>query len=94
MPCALAALAFFAPRLVIVLLCLFSDFMGHAYTTVMWPVLGFFFMPFTTLVYACVFNTHHALSGYYFGAVLLAALVDLGAVGGGYTTRRFSLFRR
>ena len=44
MPCLIGCLALLAPRLVIVLLVLFSDFIGRAYQGIVWPLLGFFFI--------------------------------------------------
>ena len=35
-------LALIAPRFAIVLVWLFSDYLGRAYETVIWPLLGFF----------------------------------------------------
>lgn len=72
----------FAPRLAIVLVVLFSDFLGDAYDTLLWPLLGFVFMPLTTLAYAVALNWGGQVTGVYFFLVLLAALMDLGAVGG------------
>lgn len=83
MPCLLALLAFFAPRLVMVLLFLFSNFMGRAYTGMIVPLLGFVFMPMTTLTYAAAINWNGQVSGAFFFMVLVAALADLGVVGGG-----------
>ena len=40
------------PRLVIVLVVIFSDYIGRAYEGFLWPFLGFLFMPVTTLAYA------------------------------------------
>ncbi len=51
MPCVLVLIAFFFPRVVIVLLALLTNYMGSAYHSLLWPVLGFFFMPCTTLAY-------------------------------------------
>jgi len=80
----LGCLALFVPRLVLVLVFLFSDFLGRAYATVLWPVIGFFFLPLTTLAYAAAMNWNNgSVSGGYFIIVLLAALMDLGVVGGG-----------
>jgi hypothetical protein len=91
MPCLLAILAFFTPRLVIALVFLFSSFFSRAYEGALWPLLGFVFMPFTTLAYAAAINWHGSVQGTAFFVVLIAALMDLGVVGGGYKGRR--LFR-
>ncbi|MCL4741946.1 MAG: hypothetical protein KJZ54_07040 [Phycisphaerales bacterium] len=83
MPCLVAAIAFFFPRLAIVLLVIFSDYIGQAYQTVLWPLLGFLFAPYTTLAYAFSIHSNGSVSGIYLLLVVVAVLVDLGVVGGG-----------
>jgi len=90
MPCLLALIALATPRFAILLVVLFSDFMGRAYETTFWPLVGFFFMPLTTLAYAAAINWHGSVAGGYFVMVLLAALIDLGVVGGSRYARRHS----
>ncbi len=85
--CLFALMAFFTPRLVIILLTLFSNFLGYAYRGLLWPLLGFFFMPLTTLAYAAAINWSGNVTGGYFFMVLLAALADLGVLGGGVRLR-------
>ncbi len=93
MPCLVGCLALLLPRITIVLVVLFSDFIGRAYQTVLWPLLGFFFMPLTTLAYAAAINWHGQVTGGYFVMVLLAALVDLGFFGGARWGRRLTARR-
>jgi hypothetical protein len=88
MPCLLAILAFFFPRVVIVLLALFSNYMAAAYQTVIWPGLGFFFAPYTTLAYALAINAGGGLQGGYLVLFFIAILVDVGVIGGGAKARR------
>jgi len=90
MPCLLAAFALLTPRVVIVLLVIFSDWIGTAYNNVIvWPLLGFIFFPYTTLAYAlAMHNNANSVSGVYLVIVVLAVLLDLGAMGGGAATRR------
>lgn len=83
MPCLLAALALLLPRFVMILLVIFSDYMGNAYQTILWPVLGFIFMPYTTLAYAFAMNSNGSVSGFYLVVVIIAVLFDLGSLGGG-----------
>lgn len=83
MPCLLGCLALFTPRLVLALVFVFSDFLGRAYETIIWPVVGFFFLPLTTLAYAAALNWGGEVTGAWFVLVLLAALSDLGFLGGG-----------
>ena len=52
MPCFVGCLALAMPRLTILLVVLLSDYIGRAYESLLWPILGFFFMPLTTLAYA------------------------------------------
>jgi hypothetical protein len=83
MPCLMGCLALFFPRLAIILVWLFSDYLGKAYETVLWPLLGFFFLPLTTLAYAWAVNTNGTVSGIYLVVVVVAVLIDLGLLGGG-----------
>lgn len=83
MPCLIALLALLAPRITIILLVVFSDYLGQAYQTVLWPLLGFFFMPFTTLAYAFAINANGSVAGLYLVLVVVAVLFDLGSMGGG-----------
>ncbi|MCK6476047.1 MAG: hypothetical protein L6Q35_04365 [Phycisphaerales bacterium] len=81
MPCLLAILAFFLPRTVIVLLVIFSDYIGRAWQNDIWPFLGFFFMPYTTLAYAWAMNSTGKVEGIQLITVILAVLLDLGSIG-------------
>lgn len=54
MPCLLALLALVTPRLAIVLLWIFSDWFTGLFDTMLWPVLGFLFLPTTFLWYTAV----------------------------------------
>lgn len=82
MPCLLVLIALAFPRLVLVLVWLFSDYLSRAYHTVLWPILGFLFMPLTTLAYAWAINSNGQVNGIYLAVVVLAAVIDLGLIGG------------
>jgi hypothetical protein len=82
MPCLLGLFALFVPRVVIVLVVLFSDYIGNAYQTTIWPFLGFLFVPLTTLAYAFAIHQRGSVEGFYLALVVLAVLVDLGLLGG------------
>lgn len=89
MPCLLALLAIFFPRVIIILLALFSHYLGRAYDSVIWPILGFIFMPFTTLAYAFAINQRGSVTGFYAVILVVAVLMDLGALSGeGWVSRR------
>ena len=84
MPCCLALIALSAPRIVIVLVVLFSDYLGTAYQTTLWPLLGFFLAPLTTLTYAWAWHSGGgSITGIRVALVVLAALIDAGVIGGG-----------
>ena len=88
MPCLIALFALFFPRVAIVLVVIFSDYIGAACQTKFWPLLGFFFMPVTTLAYAWAINSNGSVSGGYLLVVILAILLDLGILGGGASNRQ------
>ena len=88
MPCLIGCLALAAPRVAIVVVVIFSDFIGRNYQTTLWPLLGFFFMPLTTLAYAWAINTNGSVTGPYLVVAVVAVLIDLGILGGGEATRR------
>jgi hypothetical protein len=90
MPCILALLAFFFPRLVIILLAIFGNYMDAAYKTLIWPLLGFLFLPYTTLAYAWAINSspNHSLQGLGLIVFVIAILVDIGVIGGGAKAKK------
>ena len=89
-PCLFVVLAAFFPRLVLFLLWLFSPgfFSPEFDGQFLWPVLGFLFLPFTTLMYAAFYDpAMGGLAGPGVIAVVVAVLLDLGIVGGGASSR-------
>ena len=56
MPCLLALIALFTPRLVIVLLWFFTNWFSGLFAGILWPILGFVFLPTTLLWYSAVQN--------------------------------------
>jgi hypothetical protein len=88
MPCLLVLIAFCFPRVVIAILALTTNYLATAYQTFLWPLLGFFFLPYTTLAYAWAKNSHGSVDGGYLLVVILAVLMDLGTFGGGARARR------
>ncbi len=59
MPCLLALLALAAPRLVVFLLWFFTNWFHGLFNSVLWPVLGFVFLPTTLLWYSAVQRWFH-----------------------------------
>jgi len=87
MPLLVGCLALSAPRLALVLVVIFSDYIGRAYHTTLWPFLGFLFMPLTTLAYAWAMNGRGSVEGFHLVVVVVAVLIDLGMVGGSASRR-------
>lgn len=88
MPCLVALLFLMFPRVALVLLWLFSNYLERAYHGILLPLLGFLFLPLTTLVYAYMINNHVPTDGFSLVWLILAVLIDLGAMGHGYRSRR------
>jgi hypothetical protein len=88
MCCVLALLAFLGPRLVIVLLWLFTNYLSRAFDAVLLPLLGFLFLPWTTIAWAIAQNEFGGVSGIGLLLVALGFLADIGVIGGGARGRR------
>jgi hypothetical protein len=88
MPFIVGCLALIAPRFAIVLVVIFSDYIGRAFETMVWPFLGFLFMPLTTLAYAWAINSSGSVAGFQLVVVVIAVLMDLGLIGGSAASRR------
>lgn len=84
--CLFALLAAAAPRLALILMWLFTNRLSEAFDTFIIPLLGFIFLPLTTVVYALVYAG--GLSGFEWILLIVAALIDLGSYGGGAYGRR------
>ena len=91
MGCVVGCIALIFPRLVLASIFLLSGYLGRAYETTIWPLLGFFFMPFTTLAYAWAVNTNGTVTGIYLVVVVIAVLMDLGSNGQGASEGRKKL---
>lgn len=92
MPWLLGCLAIVSPRLILFLVWLFGGgYLSRAYGGFLLPVLGFLFLPLTTLTFA---YAHNALGsggqltslGWLLTAV--AVLIDIGMLGGHQRYRR------
>ena len=90
MGCLLALFALISPRLALVLVWLFSDWLSSAFDSWLLPLLGFFLLPWTTLAYAWtwVLGTNE-VAGFEVFVVILAFVVDLGSYLGGERSRAY-----
>lgn len=78
MPCLLTIIALAAPRLVIALLWLFTGWFRGIFPSILWPILGFVFLPTTLLWYTAV---QHWFGGQWtlwpIVGIVIALLIDL-----------------
>jgi len=89
MPCLLIIFAIFFPRMIMIAIAIFTNWFHAAFQSALWPVLGFLFMPYTTLAYmAAMLHNNHNASGGWLALIIVAALVDLGGQGGSARARR------
>ena len=88
MPCLLLILFLAFPRIALILLFLFSNYLQRAYHGLILPLLGFLFLPLTTLAYAWMTNTRQPIAGINLLILIIAVVIDLGGLSGGEYHRR------
>jgi hypothetical protein len=93
MGCLIGCLALAFPRVTLVLVWLFGSpgYLSAPFPGDVWPILGFFFLPTTTLAFAFATNSLEPAGGVSpFGwlLVIVALLLDLGLLGGGTRAAR------
>ena len=80
MGCLLALFALISPRLALVFVWLFSDWLSNAFDSWLLPLLGFFLLPWTTLAYAGLWSAGtNKVDGFEWFIVVLAFIFDLGS---------------
>lgn len=88
MPCLLVVLILAFPRVVLVLMFLLSNYLQRAYHGLLLPLLGFFFLPLTTIAYAWMVNNRMPLEGINLIILVVAVIIDAGGLGSGEWHRR------
>ncbi len=63
MGCLMVLFTLVTPRFIMFLLWVFTDYLSHAFGSYFWPLLGFFFLPTTTMAYAVAENEFHGIKG-------------------------------
>jgi uncharacterized oligopeptide transporter (OPT) family protein len=91
MPCLLVLLILIFPRVVLAVMFFTSTYLQRAYHNLLIPILGFFFLPLTTLVYAWLVNSHLPIEGVNLIYLIVAVIIDIGGLGGGESHRRSRL---
>jgi hypothetical protein len=87
-PCLLLIVFLAFPRIALVLLFLFSNYLQRAYHGLLLPLLGFLFLPLTTLAYAWMTNARQPIAGMNLLILIIAVVIDLGGLSGGEYHRR------
>jgi hypothetical protein len=84
MPCFVVLVVVMFPRIALALMWYFSTYLQRAFHGgLLLPVIGFIFLPLTTIVYAWEMNSHRPTAGINLVWLLIAVIVDLGGLGGG-----------
>jgi len=90
MPCLLVFLVLLFPRVILFLMWLFSNVLDRAYHGLVIPLLGFIFLPITTIVYAWMVTNGMPVAGVNLVILIVAVLLAAGSHSGGagYYRRR------
>lgn len=89
MPCLTLILALLAPRLVLFFIWLLTPWFHFAFRGgMLLPLLGFFFMPYTTLAYLAAMLNVGGVQGPWLVLLIVAVLVDASHWGWGEKVRR------
>ncbi|HJR41911.1 MAG TPA: hypothetical protein VJ812_07435 [Gemmatimonadaceae bacterium] len=83
MPCFLVVLALIAPRIVIAVLWFFTHWFRGMFDSILWPIVGFIFLPTTLLWYSAVqrwFGGEWTL--WPIVGLVIALMIDVSPAGG------------
>lgn len=87
MVCLFALLTGLFPRIGLLCVWIFTNEVDQAYDGWILPLLGLIFLPLTTLVYALLYSPIGGVDGIEWFWVVLAFLVDVGALGASARSR-------
>jgi len=83
--CLFAIVALITPRFILIILWLFTNYLNTAFSSGWWGLLGFLFLPTTTIAYAIARNEFtNATGGVEATGIVLIVLgivIDLGLLG-------------
>jgi hypothetical protein len=82
-PCLVVLIALLSPRLALFFVWLFSNLLSRAFESSLVPLLGFFVLPWTTLIYALMWDSGSRVTGFEWFLVAFAFLLDLSSYAGG-----------
>ena len=87
MGCFLIILAVLVPRIVLAVIWLFTHWFSLVFESVLWPLLGFLFMPYSTLTYMGAVLNAGGVNGFWLVLLIIAVIADLSHLGGGGVLR-------
>lgn len=90
MGCLVVLVALISPRLALFFTWLLTDRLALAFDSWFLPVLGWLFLPWTTLMWTFAYEPRDGVTGIGWLFVIVAFLVDIGLLGGAGKTRRTS----
>jgi hypothetical protein len=83
MPCLLAIIALATPRLVIAIVWFFTNWFTGIYPGVLWPLLGFLFLPTTLLWYTAVIRWYGGQWSFWpIAGMVIALMIDVSPASG------------
>ena len=88
MACLLLILFVAFPRIALLLVFFFSHYLERAYHGLLLPLLGFLFLPLTTLAYAWMVNSGLPPTGINLLILVVTVVIDLSSLSGGEYHRR------
>jgi len=90
--CLLAAVGSFFPRIALLLMWIFTNYVDRAFTGILLPLLGLLFLPFTTIMFCLVYSpAAGGVVGSNWMWVLLGLFLDFSSyASGSYGQRQLS----
>lgn len=85
--CLVAGIGAFVPRVVLLFLWIFTEFVDRAFDSWVPALVGLLLLPYTTLAYVALWSPPEGVSGFGWVVVIVALLFDLGNYGGGVMGR-------
>lgn len=83
MPCLAVLFALLTPRILILILWIFTGWFKGIFDTALWPVIGFIFLPTTLLWYTAVQNWWNGNWGLWqIVGLVIVLMIDLSPAGG------------
>ena len=88
MGCLFVLITMLSPRLGIVVLWLFTDYVTRVFDTWIWPLAGLIFLPWTTLMYVLVAAPVGGITFWGWFLVALGLILDINAHAQTYANRQ------